>query len=76
MLVFGGRHAPDAFVVVVVSSWVEYRQAYMRTPRTGTPRHNVVGGVWWWLWWHIVGLSINKPNTLWVLVVGFFLEHY
>ncbi|MFC3480488.1 hypothetical protein ACFOLD_07695 [Kocuria carniphila] len=50
-------------VLVVVCSWVEYQQAYIRTPRTGTPRHHVVGGVWWWLWWHIVGLSINKPNA-------------
>ena len=64
MLVISGRHAPDSFVVVVVCSWVEYQQAYIRSPHTGTfTTSMVVFGVWWWLWWHIVGLSINKPNA-------------
>ena len=67
--------------------WNINRRTY--EPRTREPRDNMfVGGVWWWLWWHIVGLSINKPNTQviqWcsvriMLVVGvgcwFFPEHY
>lgn len=28
------------------------------------------------VWWHIVGLSINKLSTVLVVVVGYFLEHH
>ena len=59
-------------------SWVEYQQADTDTTHTGTlPAWMVGGGVCGGSWWHIVGLSINKPSTLvGVVVVGYFLEHH
>ena len=73
-LVVSGRHASPRFVVVVVCSWVEYQQAYARAPAHGNPLDQYVLG---WcvvvVWWHIVGLSINKPSTRggwWLLVTS------
>ena len=46
-------------------SWVEYQQADMLLPDTGTrPDTSSGGGVGVVVWWHIVGLSINKLRWL------------